>query len=89
MEPRNIRIDPHAAERAKERGASEREIRDVLETGSVIPAKHGRRGRFKTYDFKQKRLGKHYEQKRVEVFYVTEGDDTVIVTVYVFYGKWE
>ena len=34
----NIRTDPHTAERAIERGTSEDEIRDVLETGSPLPA---------------------------------------------------
>ena len=30
-----------------------------------------------------------YPQKRIEVFFVQEGEDLVTVTVYVFYGKWE
>jgi len=85
----DIRIDDHAAERARERGTDEAEIRDVIETGAVIPAKRGRLAKSKVYDFNKTRLDKHYEQKRVEVYYVVEGDDAVIVTVYVFYGKWE
>jgi len=35
------------------------------------------------------RLGKYYEQKRVEVIYTVEGETIVTVTVYVFYGRWE
>jgi hypothetical protein len=35
------------------------------------------------------RLGKFYEQKKVEVFYIIEKDTIITVTVYVFYGKWE
>jgi len=46
-------------------------------------------GKAKVYEFRQTRLGKYYEQKRVEVFYTIEGDRIVTVTVYVFYGKWE
>jgi hypothetical protein len=46
-------------------------------------------GKAKIYDFKQKRLNKYYEQKRVEVFYTIERDVIITVTVYVFYGKWE
>jgi len=49
-----IRIDPHTLERSEERGASE----DVIETGFTIPAKHGRIGKAKIYEFKQKRQGK-------------------------------
>ena len=84
-----IQIDQHTLARAEERGASEEEVRDVIETGLAIPAKHGRMGKAKVYEFKKERHGSHYDQKRVEVFYVMEGDLVVTVTVYVFYGKWE
>ncbi|MCK4277563.1 MAG: DUF4258 domain-containing protein [Desulfurellaceae bacterium] len=83
-----VQVDPHTLERAKERGTNEKEIIDVIHTGSPIPAKYGRIGKAKIYDFKQKRHGKYYEQKRVEVFYIMEGDSIITVTVYVFYGKW-
>ena len=49
----------------------------------------GRQGRSKICDFKRIRNGKYYEQKRVEVFYTSEGQTLIAVTVYVFYGKWE
>jgi len=84
-----IQIDPHTLERAQERGASEQEIKDAIETGFDIPAKYGRMGKAKVYDFKQKRHGKYYEQKRIEVIYTIEKNSIVTVTVYVFYGKWE
>ncbi len=85
----NIQIDPHTVERAEERGTNADEIIDVIMTGTPIPAKFGCLGKVKTYDFKTTRLGKHYEHKRVEVYFVVEGDVIVTVTVYVFYGKWE
>jgi hypothetical protein len=85
----NIRIEPHTLERAEEQGADEQNIIDVLTTGFSIPAKSQRHGKAKVYDFKKERHGKYYEQKRIEVFYVVEGDCVVTVTVYVFYGKWE
>jgi hypothetical protein len=84
-----IYIDPHTVERAEERGTSEREIRDVIRTGFPIPARYGRLGKAKVYGFKQRRCGRYYEQKRVEVIYAIERDAIVTVTVYVFYGKWE
>lgn len=84
-----VQIDSHTLERAEERGTNEDEIKDVIETGFTIPAKYGRIGKTKVYDFKQKRHGKYYEQKRVEVFYALEENLMVTVTVYVFYGKWE
>ncbi|MGQ9626898.1 MAG: hypothetical protein ACUVV0_08345 [Anaerolineae bacterium] len=67
-----IQIDPHTIERAEERGKNEEEIKDVLNTGFSIPAKYGRMGKAKVYDFNRERLGKYYEQKRVEVFYTIE-----------------
>jgi hypothetical protein len=85
----NISIDPHTLERAEERGANEGEIREVIETGFSIPAKYGRVGKAKIYEFNQQRHGKWYKQKRVEVFYVIERDVCITVTVYVFYGQWE
>jgi len=83
-----IQIDLHTLERAEERGTNEEEIKDVINTGVHIPAKYGRTGKAKVYDFGQKRHGRYYEQKRVEVIYTIERDVIVTVTVYVFYGKW-
>ena len=85
----DIRIDPHTLERAEERGTNADEITNVIITGTAIPAKYGRLGKVKTYDFKMSRLGKYYEHKRVEFFFVVEGDVIFTVTVYVVYGKWE
>lgn len=84
-----IQIDPHTLERAEERGTNEIEIKDVIQTGFSISAKYGRIGKAKVYDFKNNRHNKYYEHKRVEVFYMMEGEKIITVTVYVFYGKWE
>ncbi|GAH84439.1 unnamed protein product [marine sediment metagenome] len=84
-----IRIDLHALERAEERGTDEDEIKDVINTGFPIPAKYGRTGKAKIYEFKQNRLNKYHEEKRVEVFYTIERKKIITVTIYVFYGKWE
>lgn len=84
-----IRIDPHTLERAEERGTDENEIKDVLNTGSTIQAKHGRRGKTKVYEFKKDRHGEYYEQKRVEVIYIIEDNILITVTVYAFYGIWK
>jgi hypothetical protein len=52
-----IQIDPHTLERAEERGTNEEEIQDVINTGFPVPAKYGRMGRAKIYDFRQNRHG--------------------------------
>jgi hypothetical protein len=83
-----IQIDRHTLERAEERGTNEEEIADVIKTGFPSPAKYGRECKSKIYNFMDKRLGKFYEQKKVEIFYITEKDTVTTVTVYVFYGKW-
>jgi hypothetical protein len=83
-----IQIDPHTLERAEERGSNETEIGDVIRTGFSIPAKFGRIGKAKVYNFKQSRNNKYYEHKRVEVVYLVEGDRIITVTVYVFFGHW-
>ena len=41
----NIQIDSHTLERAEERGTSEEEIKDVIESGFTIPGKYGRNGK--------------------------------------------
>jgi len=84
-----IQIDNHTLKRLEERGTSEEEIKDVINTGFSIPAKYDRIGKAKIYDFRRERNGKHYEQKRVEAIYIMEKDSIITVNVYVFYGKWE
>ena len=84
-----LQIDAHTLERAAERGVNESEIMDVIETGIVIDAKYGRIGKAKVFEFNRERHGRLYDQKRVEVFYLREGELAITVTVYVFYGKWE
>jgi len=84
-----IRIDPHTLERAEERGASLEEIRDVVATGFPVPAKYGRSCKGKLYDFRDSRLGRYYEQKKVEVIYTVLSNVATTVTVYVFFGTWE
>lgn len=89
MREMEIQIDSHTLERAEERGTNIDEIKDVIKTGVTITAKYGRLGKAKVYDFKQKRNNIYYEQKKIEVFYTTEENNIITVTVYVFYGKWE
>lgn len=87
--PVEVQIDLHTLERAEERGTNREEIAETINTGVSIPAKYGRIGKARVYDFSQERQGKFYEQKRVEVFYVVEGGVAITATVYVFYGRWE
>lgn len=84
-----IRIDPHTLDRAEERGTNAEEIRHVIRTGFLIPAKRGRKAKANIYKFQSRWHDRYYEEKRVEVVYTVESDVIITVTVYVFYGKWE
>lgn len=68
-----IQIDPHALERAEERGTNEDEIKDVINTGFPIPAKYGRTGKAKIYEFKRDRLNKYYEENGLRYFILLKG----------------
>lgn len=83
-----IQIDPHTIEKANERGASEKEIIDVLTSGEQLSGKYNRLGKSKVFHFNKQRNGKHYQEKKIEVYYVIENKTMITVTVYVFYGKW-
>ena len=85
----NIQIEPHTLQRAEERGTNIDEIKIVLEQGVEIPARGNRKAKAKVFTFKKERLGKYYEEKRVEVIYLEEEDKVITVTVYVFYGEWK
>ena len=85
----NIQIEPHTLQRAEERGTNIEEIHIVLEHGTEIPARGNRKAKAKVFSFKKERLGKYYEEKRVEVIYVEEENTVITVTVYVFYGEWK
>jgi hypothetical protein len=85
----NIQIEPHTLQRAEERGTNIEEIQIVLEQGTEIPARGNRKAKAKVFTFKIERLGKYYEEKRVEVIYVEENNTIITVTVYVSYEEWK
>ena len=83
-----IQIEPHTLQRAVERGASENEIIDVIQSGVNILGKLGRLGKSKIFAFNNTRIGKYYEEKKVEVYYIIDKQNIITITVYVFYGKF-
>ena len=85
----NILIEQHSLARAKERGTNKKEILDVIKTGKETSAKYGKMAKYKIYEFNKNRLGKHYKQKMVKVFYTVRENTIITVTVYAFYGNWE
>ena len=76
-----IKFHLHAQERLKERGATEQEIIAAVEKGETFPAKFGRTGFRRNFDFNGLWQGKHYLTKQVEVYAVKEEIDWLVITI--------
>jgi Domain of unknown function (DUF4258) len=76
-----VRLHPHARERMQERGATEEEIQATVVQGERFPAKFGRTGFRRNFQFDQEWRGRHYRTKQVEVYAVQEGADWLVITV--------
>lgn len=83
-----FRLTEHANERADERGTTEDEISIVLSGGQETQLKKGRKSKEMVFEYNKDWLGKHYFQKKVKVIYVEEEEQTVVITVKVYYGEW-
>lgn len=75
-----VQLHPHAAERIVERGIFREEAIETVEHGEQYPAKFGRSGFRRNFEFDSEWRGKHYLTKQVEVIAVREGDDWIVVT---------
>jgi hypothetical protein len=80
-----VRLHPHAAARAAERGATEAEVRATVEAGEQFPAKFGRLGFRRNFAFGTVWRGRSYATKQVEAYAVREGNDWTVITVIVRY----
>ncbi len=84
-----IQIIEHAKIRMADRGATESEVRETVRTGIPVKAKKGRKAKEKLFHFGKIWQGHSFLQKKLKVIYVEEGKALVVITVYVYYGKWE
>ena len=80
-----IILSAHALHQARERGASEDEIREAVREGEVVPAREGRGGYRLNRPFGDSWGGHEYATKQVMPIVAEEADRLVVVTVYVFY----
>ena len=80
-----IGIHPHAAQRAKERGASEEEIKDTVLNGEAFPAKFDRTGFRMNFAYAQEWNRKFFSTKQIEAYCVRENDQWLVITVLVKY----
>lgn len=80
----DIRLHPHARMRLTERGATEAEVIETVRAGEQFPAKFGRTGFRRNFQFDGLWRGREYSTKQVETFAVDE-DGWLVITVIVRY----
>jgi hypothetical protein len=72
-------------EQMVERGATEEEVRETILTGEEVPAKRGRKGYRKNFQYGRCWGGRYYLTKQVLAIVAEERDSLIVVTVYTFY----
>ncbi len=80
-----IRFSQHAREQMIERGASPDEVIEAIRTGEQVPAKRGRLGYRKNFQYERHWGGKTYAIKQVLAIVAEEADTLIVITVYTFY----
>jgi hypothetical protein len=84
---KRITIPSHASERMLLRGATENEVREAIIDGERDVAKSGRFASRKTFEFNaiSPINNKRYALKTVEVIWIDEPEEIVVVTTKVYY----
>jgi hypothetical protein len=80
-----IEFSRHAREQMAERGAEEEEIIEAIRSGEEVPAKQGRLGYRKNFQYNQAWGGRTYAIKQVLAIVARDEEQLVVVTVYTFY----
>jgi hypothetical protein len=76
-----VTFHPHAIGRAIERGATLDEIVMTVEQGQRFPAKFGRTGFRRSFDFNGVWRGRTYAKKQVEAYAIIEDGNWLVLTV--------
>ncbi len=84
-----IRIDQHTKDNLDERGTNEEEVRLIIRTGTVKPARFGRWMARKVLTEGYEHNGKRYRHKEISVVYAIDAGIAVSVTVKTRFGFWE
>jgi hypothetical protein len=79
----NVRLHPHARQRAAERGAQEDEIVQAVLHGEQSPAKFGRQRFRRNFAYNDTWRGRTYATKQVEAYAAPVPDGWVVITVIV------
>jgi hypothetical protein len=78
-----VKLHPHARERLVERGATEQEVVEAVQSGESYPVKFGRVGFRRNFPYNSSWRGKRFSVKQVEAIAVRQGSDWLVLTVLV------
>lgn len=82
---KSIHFSRHALLQMAERGATQEEVLEAIRSGEEVPAKRGRKGYRKNFQYERLWGGRHYAIKQVLAIVADEPEAFVVVTVYTFY----
>lgn len=82
---KKIEVTDHAKMQMVERGISQEEVFKTIESGSVGPAKYGRKSFRANFTYQKEWQGKFYRTKQVKVIGAEEKEKLVVVTVISYY----
>jgi hypothetical protein len=80
-----VRFSRHALQQMAERGAIQEEVLEAIRSGEQVPAKHGRVGYRRNFQYQRLWGGRYYAVKQVLAIVAEEPETLVVVTVYTFY----
>jgi Asp-tRNA(Asn)/Glu-tRNA(Gln) amidotransferase A subunit family amidase len=80
-----IEFSRHAREQMAERGTDKDEVAETIRAGERVPAKRGRQGYRRNFQYNRLWGGRTYAIKQVFAVVAEETDVLVVVTVYTFY----
>jgi predicted N-formylglutamate amidohydrolase len=80
-----IQFSRHSIIQMNERGASKDEVIKTIRTGKVVPAKRGRIGFRRNFQYDKSWGGRNYAMKQVLAIVAEKERALVVVTVYTFY----
>ena len=80
-----IRLSAHAAEQAKERGATHHEVVEAILNGNIAPAKLDRSIARYNFPFNAEWNEFWYAIKQVAPVFIEKENEIVVITVYTFY----
>jgi hypothetical protein len=80
-----MKLHSHAIARMIERGAGEEDVLGTIREGERFPAKFGRQGFRRNFEFDGLWQGHRYHMKQVEVLATWEDGDWLVISVIVKY----